>query len=195
MMTVNGFNESLFSHRLETPIVAVEYSQFACSFSWFQIQCSDRDKLLHILALLKLDIVQKKGLIFTNTIVTSFRLKLFLEQDYIDDTEDFINIQLFFLELLSFHLPLLSVFLEFGGTDDKPTKSLKIQAIGVFKGHDDTVEDVQFCPSSAQELCSVGDDSCLILWDARTGSSPVVKVIFTSTITWGFIKFVFAYSF
>ncbi|KAF2318142.1 hypothetical protein GH714_001090 [Hevea brasiliensis] len=29
---------------------------------------------------------------------------------------------------------------------------------------------------SAQEFCSVGDDSCLILWDARVGSSPAVKV-------------------
>lgn len=47
---------------------------------------------------------------------------------------------------------------------------------GIFEGHEDTVEDVQFCPKSAQEFCSVGDDSCLILWDARTGSSPVVKV-------------------
>ncbi|KAL8534910.1 hypothetical protein ACS0TY_010809 [Phlomoides rotata] len=28
----------------------------------------------------------------------------------------------------------------------------------------------------AQEFCSVGDDSCLILWDARTGSSHVVKM-------------------
>ncbi|KAL9993469.1 putative RNA helicase [Helianthus debilis subsp. tardiflorus] len=44
------------------------------------IQCSERDKLLHILALLKLDLVQKKVLVFTNTIDTSFRLKLFLEQ-------------------------------------------------------------------------------------------------------------------
>ncbi|KAF7030150.1 hypothetical protein CFC21_041754 [Triticum aestivum] len=43
-------------------------------------------------------------------------------------------------------------------------------------GHDSTVEDVQFCPSSAQEFCSVGDDACLILWDARTGTSPAVKV-------------------
>lgn len=34
-----------------------------------------------------------------------------------------------------------------GGTDDKPTESPKIQARGIFKGHDDTVEDVQFCPS------------------------------------------------
>lgn len=29
---------------------------------------------------------------------------------------------------------------------------------------------------SAQEFCSVGDDSCLILWDARVGSFPAVKV-------------------
>lgn len=46
----------------------------------FWIQCSDRDKLLYILAILKLDLVQKKVLIFTNTIDMSFRLKLFLEQ-------------------------------------------------------------------------------------------------------------------
>ncbi|KAK6128021.1 hypothetical protein DH2020_038224 [Rehmannia glutinosa] len=51
-----------------------------------------------------------------------------------------------------------------------------VQARGIFQGHEDTVEDVQFNPSSAMEFCSVGDDSCLILWDARTGSSPVVKV-------------------
>ncbi|XP_075095478.1 WD-40 repeat-containing protein MSI4-like [Nicotiana tabacum] len=47
---------------------------------------------------------------------------------------------------------------------------------GIFQGHEDTVEDVQFCPSSSQEFCSVGDDSCLILWDARVGNNPVVKV-------------------
>lgn len=47
---------------------------------------------------------------------------------------------------------------------------------GIYHGHDDTVEDVQFCPSNAQEFCSVGDDSCLILWDARAGTSPSVKV-------------------
>uniref|UniRef100_A0A0C9RN33 TSA: Wollemia nobilis Ref_Wollemi_Transcript_9643_1854 transcribed RNA sequence n=1 Tax=Wollemia nobilis TaxID=56998 RepID=A0A0C9RN33_9CONI len=47
---------------------------------------------------------------------------------------------------------------------------------GVYKGHKDTVEDVQFCPSSQQEFCSVGDDSCLILWDARAGNEPAVKV-------------------
>ncbi|KAL3532618.1 hypothetical protein ACH5RR_006139 [Cinchona calisaya] len=47
---------------------------------------------------------------------------------------------------------------------------------GIFQGHDDTVEDVQFCPSSSQEFCSVGDDSCLILWDARVATNPILKV-------------------
>ncbi|XP_078151925.1 WD-40 repeat-containing protein MSI4-like [Carex rostrata] len=47
---------------------------------------------------------------------------------------------------------------------------------GVFKGHDAIVKDVQFCPSSAQEFCSISDDSFLILWDARSGNAPVVKV-------------------
>ena len=31
--------------------------------------------------------------------------------------------------------------------DDKPTESPKVQARGIFQGHRDTVEDVQFCPS------------------------------------------------
>lgn len=34
-----------------------------------------------------------------------------------------------------------------GGSDDKPAESPVIQARGVFHGHEDTVEDVQFCPS------------------------------------------------
>ncbi|MCD7453819.1 WD-40 repeat-containing protein msi4 [Datura stramonium] len=64
-----------------------------------------------------------------------------------------------------------------GASNGKPyAEGSTVQARGIFQGHDDTVEDVQFCPSSAQEFCSVGDDSCLILWDARSGSSPVVKV-------------------
>lgn len=46
----------------------------------YYIKCSARDKLVHILALLKLELVQKKVLIFTNTIDMSFRLKLFFEQ-------------------------------------------------------------------------------------------------------------------
>ncbi|KAK4413798.1 WD-40 repeat-containing protein MSI4 [Sesamum alatum] len=63
-----------------------------------------------------------------------------------------------------------------GAVNGKPADGSTVQARGVFQGHEDTVEDVQFNPSSAQEFCSVGDDSCLILWDARTGLSPVVKV-------------------
>jgi histone-binding protein RBBP4 len=47
---------------------------------------------------------------------------------------------------------------------------------GIFKGHTDTVEDVQFRPSSMNEFCSVGDDSCLFLWDARSGHEPIIKV-------------------
>ncbi|XP_050375588.1 DEAD-box ATP-dependent RNA helicase 16 [Argentina anserina] len=46
--------------------------------SW--ISCTARDKLLYLLCLLKLELVQKKVLIFTNTIDTSFRIKLFLEK-------------------------------------------------------------------------------------------------------------------
>ncbi|XP_047952213.1 DEAD-box ATP-dependent RNA helicase 16-like [Salvia hispanica] len=46
----------------------------------FYISCSARDKLIHILALLKLELIQKKVLIFVNSIDTSFRLKLFFEQ-------------------------------------------------------------------------------------------------------------------
>ncbi|KAK3021927.1 hypothetical protein RJ639_045221 [Escallonia herrerae] len=46
----------------------------------FWISCVARDKIVHILALLKLELVQKKVLIFTNTIDTSYRLKLFFEQ-------------------------------------------------------------------------------------------------------------------
>ncbi|XP_022844464.1 WD-40 repeat-containing protein MSI4-like isoform X1 [Olea europaea var. sylvestris] len=58
----------------------------------------------------------------------------------------------------------------------RSTDNRTVRARGIFQGHRETVEDVQFCPSSAQEFCSVGDDCCLILWDARTGSAPVVKV-------------------
>ncbi|XP_058188003.1 DEAD-box ATP-dependent RNA helicase 16 [Rhododendron vialii] len=46
----------------------------------FWISCSARDKIIYILALMKLELVQKKVLIFTNTIDASFRLKLFFEK-------------------------------------------------------------------------------------------------------------------
>ncbi|XP_048335563.1 WD-40 repeat-containing protein MSI4 [Ziziphus jujuba] len=63
-----------------------------------------------------------------------------------------------------------------GEGNDKTADSPSVAPRGIYHGHEDTVEDVTFCPSSAQEFCSVGDDSCLILWDARVGTSPVVKV-------------------
>ncbi|KAL8171644.1 hypothetical protein V2J09_023448 [Rumex salicifolius] len=62
------------------------------------------------------------------------------------------------------------------GDENGPSKSPTVAPRGVYRGHSDTVEDVQFCPTSGQQFCSVGDDSCLILWDARTGTSPVIKV-------------------
>ncbi|XWS20150.1 hypothetical protein CRYUN_Cryun31cG0075900 [Craigia yunnanensis] len=63
-----------------------------------------------------------------------------------------------------------------GGNCDKHVDGSSVGPRGIYLGHEDTVEDVQFCPSSAQEFCSVDDDSCLILWDARAGSTPAVKV-------------------
>ncbi|KAG9439763.1 hypothetical protein H6P81_019928 [Aristolochia fimbriata] len=50
------------------------------SVQQFWISCSSHDKLLHVLALLKLELVQKKVLIFVNTIDMAYRLRLFLEQ-------------------------------------------------------------------------------------------------------------------
>ncbi|TYI76562.1 hypothetical protein E1A91_D06G085000v1 [Gossypium mustelinum] len=63
-----------------------------------------------------------------------------------------------------------------GEGNDKTAEGPSVGPRGIFCGHEDTVEDVAFCPSSAQEFCSVGDDSCLILWDARVGTGPSIKV-------------------
>ncbi|KAI5320197.1 hypothetical protein PRUPE_7G209600 [Prunus persica] len=63
-----------------------------------------------------------------------------------------------------------------GDGNDKAADGPSVAPRGIYYGHEDTVEDVAFCPSSSQEFCSVGDDSCLILWDARVGSSPAIKV-------------------
>jgi hypothetical protein len=45
-----------------------------------QISCDAKDKMLHILALLKFELIQKKVLIFVNSIDAAFRLRLFLEK-------------------------------------------------------------------------------------------------------------------
>ncbi|KAF3457440.1 hypothetical protein FNV43_RR02098 [Rhamnella rubrinervis] len=63
-----------------------------------------------------------------------------------------------------------------GEGNEKAADGPSVAPQGIYHGHEDTVEDVTFCPSSSQEFCSVGDDSCLILWDARVGTNPVVKV-------------------
>ncbi|KAF7814144.1 WD-40 repeat-containing protein MSI4-like [Senna tora] len=47
---------------------------------------------------------------------------------------------------------------------------------GIFVGHTNTVEDIQFCPHSSNEFCSVGDDHKLLFWDIRVGVRPVIKV-------------------
>ncbi|XP_061952171.1 WD-40 repeat-containing protein MSI4-like [Populus nigra] len=69
-----------------------------------------------------------------------------------------------------------SIIKKTGDGSDKATDGPSVGPRGIYHGHEDTVEDVAFCPSSAQEFCSVGDDSCLILWDARAGTSPAIKV-------------------
>ena len=47
--------------------------------------------------------------------------------------------------------------------------------------------------TSSQEFCSVGDDSCLVLWDARAGCTPVVKVTSLLSTFW-YYSFSFAHS-
>ncbi|KAF9662426.1 hypothetical protein SADUNF_Sadunf18G0052000 [Salix dunnii] len=69
-----------------------------------------------------------------------------------------------------------SIIKKAGDGSDKAADGPSVGPRGIYSGHEDTVEDVAFCPSSAQEFCSVGDDSCLILWDARAGTSPSIKV-------------------
>uniref|UniRef100_A0A0E0D628 RNA helicase n=1 Tax=Oryza meridionalis TaxID=40149 RepID=A0A0E0D628_9ORYZ len=45
-----------------------------------EISCDAKDKMLYILALLKLELIQKKVLIFVNSIDSAFKLRLFLEK-------------------------------------------------------------------------------------------------------------------
>eukprot|EP00245_Coleochaete_scutata_P007090 TRINITY_DN2212_c0_g2_i3.p1 TRINITY_DN2212_c0_g2~~TRINITY_DN2212_c0_g2_i3.p1 ORF type:complete len:814 (-),score=235.64 TRINITY_DN2212_c0_g2_i3:767-3106(-) len=53
-----------------------------------------------------------------------------------------------------------------------------VSARSIFSGHTATVEDVCFNPSSVDELCSVGDDKALLIWDARTSTSaPVLQML------------------
>ena len=53
-----------------------------------------------------------------------------------------------------------------------------LQPKQIFKGHSDTVEDVTFHPTdpAGNIVCSVGDDRCLIVWDARVSDLLVARV-------------------
>ncbi|KAL2611149.1 hypothetical protein R1flu_022841 [Riccia fluitans] len=84
--TSSGDVEKLKKLVLHNPVIltlmedAADESIVPKSVQQFMLKCSLRDKLLHTLALLKFELIQKKGLIFVNTVDTGFRLKLFLEQ-------------------------------------------------------------------------------------------------------------------
>eukprot|EP00002_Diphylleia_rotans_P038693 TRINITY_DN8840_c0_g1_i2.p1 TRINITY_DN8840_c0_g1~~TRINITY_DN8840_c0_g1_i2.p1 ORF type:complete len:648 (+),score=161.65 TRINITY_DN8840_c0_g1_i2:43-1986(+) len=49
----------------------------------YVLSCSEEDKFLYIFALLQLNLVEKKVVIFANTVNTAFKLKLFLEKFFI----------------------------------------------------------------------------------------------------------------
>ena len=63
-----------------------------------------------------------------------------------------------------------------GGLSATTTSPSRLACRVRFVGHSKTVEDVTFHPSSEEQLCSVGDDSCICFWDVRTGTAPVIKV-------------------
>ncbi|KAL4272853.1 hypothetical protein GQ457_13G025260 [Hibiscus cannabinus] len=94
----------------------------------FWIPCNTSDKLLYVLALIKLELVLKKVLIFTNTIDAGFRLKLFFEKfgirSAILNAELPQNSRLHILE--EFNAGLFDYLI---ATDDNQTKE-KEQAIG-----------------------------------------------------------------
>ena len=46
----------------------------------------------------------------------------------------------------------------------------------VSQGHEQVVGDLVFLPATCHELASVGDDSALLFWDTRAGTSPALKV-------------------
>ena len=52
-------------------------------------------------------------------------------------------------------------------TGSKSGAGTQIQAIGVFRGHTDVVEDVDWHKRDPNMIGSVGDDKCLMIWDVR----------------------------
>ena len=51
-----------------------------------------------------------------------------------------------------------------------------LTSVFVMQGHSEIVGDIAFLPGSSAELASVGDDSYLLFWDTRSGTSPMLKV-------------------
>ena len=46
----------------------------------------------------------------------------------------------------------------------------------ISQGHEQVVGDLVFRPATCHELASVGDDSALLFWDTRAGTSPALRV-------------------
>lgn len=52
----------------------------------------------------------------------------------------------------------------------------QIKALKTFRGHTDTIEDVDWHPKDAHMIGSVSDDRQIILWDTRTPEKQVKAV-------------------
>lgn len=57
------------------------------------------------------------------------------------------------------------------------SEGAQLAANTTLKGHEQIVGDLVFRPGTSHELASVGDDSALIFWDSRAGTTPSLKVV------------------
>ena len=80
-----------------------------------------------------------------------------------------------------------------GGSSEKAADGPSIGPRGVYQGHEDTVEDVQFCPSRYQELITVQ----ALVYVSCTNVMPLLIYLFCfqkskCMLSWGpFIKAIF----
>lgn len=63
-----------------------------------------------------------------------------------------------------------------GGMPTSAFPQTKLNPQTTLKGHESTIEDVVFKPGSKEQLASVGDDQCLLLWDTRSGTAPATRI-------------------
>jgi len=56
------------------------------------------------------------------------------------------------------------------------SEGAQLAANTTLQGHEQVVGDLVFRPATCHELASVGDDSALLFWDTRAGTSPSLKV-------------------